>query len=51
MAIMGYPEGTIQKRGKNMNFHNKKTRKIMAIVIIVIVAAMVVTAVLPAMMV
>ena len=26
------------KRGKNMNFHNKKTRRIMAIVIIVIVA-------------
>ncbi|MCI8582500.1 MAG: hypothetical protein HFH13_05125 [Dorea sp.] len=38
------------KRGKNMNFHNKKTRRIMAIVIIVIVAAMIVTAVLPAMM-
>ena len=38
------------KRGNNMNFHNKKTRRIMAIVIIVIVAAMIVTAVLPAMM-
>jgi hypothetical protein len=32
-----------------MDFHNKKIRRIMAIVILVIVAAMVATAVLPAM--
>lgn len=32
-----------------MNFHNKKTKRIMAIVIIVIVLAMVATAIIPAM--
>ncbi len=39
-----------KERGICMNFHNKKTKRIMAIVIIVIVASMIVTAVLPAMM-
>lgn len=40
----------IWKRGNSMDFHNKKTRRIMAVVIIVIVIAMVATAVLPAIM-
>lgn len=37
------------KRGEKMNFNNKKTKRLVAIGVIIIVVAMVVTTVLPAM--
>lgn len=39
-----------QRKGKQMNFHNRNTRRVIAIIIMVVIVAMVATSVIPYLM-